>query len=114
MAMSNFPWMRFVSWNTGLGVGVVLTSIPLFAKKPFSRATQLGQLKPPGKTMRFTVCSGAGGGGGAYPPLGETGACVPEPPAQDTRNSNDATANSLPNLLMSTSRDHATVFSGGF
>src|SRR5712691_7769502 len=59
IAISNLPSMRLVSWNTELGVGVSLTSIPFFAKSPFSCATQIGQLKPPGKTMRLTVL-GAG------------------------------------------------------
>src|ERR1700694_1028131 len=61
MAMSNLPSMRLVSWNTELGVGVTLTSRPFFAKKPLSCATQIGQLKPPGKTMRLTVFGVAGG-----------------------------------------------------
>src|SRR5216684_7856576 len=58
--MSNLPSIRWVSWNTELGVGVSLTSRPFFANSPFSCATQIGQLKPPGKTMTLTVC-GAGG-----------------------------------------------------
>src|SRR5258706_4297226 len=62
MAMSNLPSMRLVSWKTELGVGVILTSMPFFANRPFSCATQTGQLKPPGKTMRFTALGGAGGG----------------------------------------------------
>src|SRR5712692_7401440 len=60
MAMSNLPSIRWVSWNTELGVGVTFTSRPLLANSPFSCATQIGQLKPPGKTMTLTVC-GAGG-----------------------------------------------------
>src|SRR6266853_6226413 len=60
IAMSNLPSMRLVSWNTELNVGVSLTSIPFFAKRPFSCATQIGQLKPPGNTMRLTVLGGAG------------------------------------------------------
>src|SRR5712671_2438931 len=60
MAMSNLPSMRLVSWNTELTVGVTLTSIPFFANNPFSCATQIGQLKPPGNTMRLTVLGGAG------------------------------------------------------
>src|SRR5712692_795892 len=60
MAMSNLPSMRFVSWNTELTVGVSFTSIAFFANSPFSCATQIGQLKPPGKTMRLTVLGGAG------------------------------------------------------
>src|SRR6266699_5292573 len=63
MAMSNLPSMRLVSWNTELGVGVILASRPFLAKRPFSWATQMGQLKPPGKTMRLTVLGGAGGKG---------------------------------------------------
>src|SRR5712691_4513292 len=59
IAISNLPSMRLVSWNTELGVGVSLTSIPFLANSPFSRATQIGQLKPPGKTIRLTVL-GAG------------------------------------------------------
>src|SRR6266852_8990098 len=59
--MSNLPSMRLVSWNTELGVGVTLTSIPFFANSPFSCATQIGQLKPPGNTMRLTVLGGTGG-----------------------------------------------------
>src|SRR6266850_5240265 len=59
--MSNLPSIRWVSWNTELGVGVTLTSMPFFANRPFSCATQIGQLKPPGKTMRLTVFGGAGG-----------------------------------------------------
>src|SRR5437016_5260009 len=62
IAMSNLPSIRLVSWNTELGVGVTLTSSPFFAKKPFSCATQIGQLKPPGKTMALTVFGEAGGG----------------------------------------------------
>src|SRR6266480_3139595 len=61
IAMSNLPSIRLVSWNTELGVGVTLTSSPFLAKKPFSCATQIGQLKPPGKTMTLTVFGGAGG-----------------------------------------------------
>src|SRR5712691_2810023 len=61
IAMSNLPSIKLVSWNTELGVGVTLTSIPFFANSPFSCATQIGQLKPPGKTMRLTVLGGAGG-----------------------------------------------------
>src|SRR6267378_5002228 len=60
IAMSNLPSMRLVSWNTELTVGVTLTSIPFFANSPFSCATQIGQLKPPGNTMRLTVLAGAG------------------------------------------------------
>src|SRR6266700_976358 len=59
IAMSNLPSMRLVSWNTELGVGVSLTSIPFLANSPFSCATQIGQLKPPGKTMRLTGLGGA-------------------------------------------------------
>src|SRR5580765_3328205 len=82
--MSNLPSMRLVSWNTELGVGVTFTSMPFFSKKPFSLATQIGQLKPPGKTMRLTVCSGAAGGG-ITAPFGEAGARVPDgPPAHAT------------------------------
>src|SRR6266853_1819613 len=65
MAMSNLPSMRLVSWKTELGVGVILTSMPFFAKRPFSCATQTGQLNPPGNTMRLT---GLGGAGGAVAP----------------------------------------------
>src|SRR2546426_9805553 len=57
IAMSNLPSIRLVSWNTELGVGVTFTSSPFFAKKPFSCATQTGQLKPPGKTIRLTTSS---------------------------------------------------------
>src|SRR5882762_1257612 len=60
MAMSNLPSMRLVSWNTELTVGVTRTSIPFFTNSPFSCATQIGQLKPPGNTMRLTVLGGAG------------------------------------------------------
>src|SRR6267143_3198105 len=60
IAMSNLPSIRWVSWNTELGVGVTFTSMPFFANRPFSCATQTGQLKPPGKTMTLTVW-GAGG-----------------------------------------------------
>src|SRR2546427_3084277 len=55
--MSNLPSIRLVSWNTELGVGVTFTSSPFFAKEPFSCATQTGQLKPPGKTIRLTTSS---------------------------------------------------------
>src|SRR6267142_2096972 len=72
--MSNLPSMRLVSWNTELGVGVIFTSMPFLSKKPFSFATQIGQLKPPGKTMRLTVRSC--GAGGAIAALGEAGARV--------------------------------------
>src|SRR5712692_3128668 len=61
MAMSNLPSIRWVSWNTELGVDVSLTSRPFFANSPFSCATQIGQLKPPGKTMTLTVFGGTGG-----------------------------------------------------
>src|SRR5256885_13033268 len=64
--MSNFPSMRLVSWKTEFGVGVSFTSIPFFANRPFSCATQMGQLKPPGKTMTLTVTGaleGVGAGG---------------------------------------------------
>src|SRR5437899_7490007 len=60
IAMSNLPSMRLVSWNTELGVGVIFTSRPFFAKRPFSCATQIGQLKPPGKTITLTIWGGAG------------------------------------------------------
>src|SRR6266496_4970715 len=36
-----------------------LTSIPFFANSPLSCATQIGQLKPPGKTMTLTGLGGA-------------------------------------------------------
>src|SRR3989442_6713538 len=55
IAMSNLPSMRLVSWNTELGVGVIFTSRPFLAKRPFSCATQIGQLKPPGKTITLTI-----------------------------------------------------------
>src|SRR3989442_9005556 len=64
IAMSNLPSMRLVSWNTELGVGVIFTSRPFFAKRPFSCATQIGQLKPPGKTITLTIWGGAGAAGG--------------------------------------------------
>src|SRR5262245_19978808 len=84
IAMSNLPSMRLVSWNTELGVGVIFTSMPCLSKKPFSLATQIGQLNPPGKTIRLTVCS-SGGAAGATAPFGEAGARDPEgPPAQDS------------------------------
>src|SRR5438094_1566061 len=57
IAMSNLPSIRLVSWNTELGVGVTFTSSLFFAKKPLSCATQTGQLKPPGKTIRLTTSS---------------------------------------------------------
>src|SRR5882762_7691399 len=60
IAMSNLPSMRLVSWNTELTVGVSPTSIPFLANRPFSCATQIGQLNPPGNTMRLTVLGGAG------------------------------------------------------
>src|SRR2546427_9395438 len=101
IAMSNFPSMRLVSWNTELGVGVTFTSIPFRAKKPFSCATQIGQLKPPGKTIRLTDCRSMGGGGGASDPFGETGARGPDgPPAQAGRNSRHPTGTHLPTLIM--------------
>src|SRR5437879_2516553 len=64
IAMSNLPSMRLVSWNTELGVGVIFTSRPFLAKRPFSCATQIGQLKPPGKTITLTIWGGAGAAGG--------------------------------------------------
>src|SRR6267378_2302039 len=64
IAMSNLPSMRLVSWNTELGVGVIFTSRPFLAKRPFSCATQIGQLKPPGKTITLTTWGGAGAAGG--------------------------------------------------
>src|SRR3989442_11997739 len=59
--MSNLPSVRLVSWNTELGVGVSFTWSPFSANSPFSCATQIGQLKPPGKTMTLTVFGGTGG-----------------------------------------------------
>src|SRR5882672_952054 len=92
--MSNLPSIRLVSWNTELGVGVMFTSMPVRSKKPFSCATQIGQLKPPGKTIRFTVLRDGGEDAGSEP-FGDTGARCPDgPPAQDAI--------------------QATVFSGGF
>src|SRR2546428_12941679 len=64
IAMSNLPSMRLVSWNTELGVGVIFTSRPFLAKRAFSCATQIGQLKPPGKTITLTIRGGAGAAGG--------------------------------------------------
>src|SRR5437870_13688536 len=64
IAMSNLPSMRLISWNTELGVGVIFTSRPFLAKRPFSCATQIGQLKPPGKTITLTIWGGAGAAGG--------------------------------------------------
>src|SRR6266581_3044452 len=64
IAMSNLPSMRLVSWNAELGVGVIFASRPFFAKRPFSCATQIGQLKPPGKTITLTIWGGAGAAGG--------------------------------------------------
>src|SRR5467141_2930401 len=64
IAMSNLPSMRLVSWNTELGVGVIFTSRPFLAKRPFSCATQIGQLKPPGKTITLTIWGGAAAAGG--------------------------------------------------
>ena len=52
--MSNFLSIKLVSWNTEFGVLVSFTSMPPRAKKPFSCAIQIGQLKPPGKTMTDT------------------------------------------------------------
>src|SRR5216684_1227596 len=77
IAMSNLPSMRLVSWNTELGVGVIFTSRPFLAKRPFSCATQIGQLKPPGKTITLTIWGGAGatdGGTGSAAAGGGTGA----------------------------------------
>ena len=42
-------------WKIDPGVGVIFSSRPLSAKKPFSWPTQSGQLKPPGKTMTWRV-----------------------------------------------------------
>src|SRR5258708_38083253 len=64
IAMSNLAAMRLVSWNTELGVGVIFTSRPFLAKRPFSCATQIGQLKPPGKTITLTIWGGAAAAGG--------------------------------------------------
>src|SRR5437899_11523725 len=64
IAMSNLPSMRLVSWNTELGVGVIFTSTPLLAKRAFSCATQIGQLKPAGKTITLTIRGGAGAAAG--------------------------------------------------
>src|SRR5882762_8832546 len=100
MAISNLPSMRLVSWNTELGVGVMFTSMPFLAKKPFSFATQIGQLKPPGNTIRLTAFKD-GAGGGTIEPFGETGLrCADGPPAQDARN-NRETASSVPILVIS-------------
>src|SRR5258706_9808184 len=49
--MSNLPSIRLVSWNTEFGVGVIFPATWLAANSPFSWATQIGQLKPPGKTI---------------------------------------------------------------
>src|SRR5947208_2844410 len=63
MPMSNFPSIRFVSWNTDDGVGVSFTRSPSRAKEPFAWAAQIGQLKPPGKTMTSSgSCAPAGTG----------------------------------------------------
>src|SRR5882672_2372024 len=100
--MANLPSMRLVIWNSELGVGVIFTSMPFLAKKPFSCATQIGQLKPPGKTIRLTAWRGGCGAAGAMDPLGEAGARDPEgPPAHDARNNRDAATTSVPNLVMS-------------
>ena len=56
-AMSNFPPIRLVSWKTEEGVSVTWRATPLRAKAPSASAAQMGQLKPPGKTM---TSSGAG------------------------------------------------------
>src|SRR6266705_6223983 len=64
IAMSNLPSMRLVSWNTELGVGVIFTSRPFLAKRAFSCATQIGQLKPPGKTITLTIWGGGAGAAG--------------------------------------------------
>ena len=53
MAMSNLPSIRLVSWKAEPGVGVTFTATLLRANRPFSSATQIGQLKPPGKTMKL-------------------------------------------------------------
>jgi hypothetical protein len=58
MAMSNLPSIRFCSWNAELGVGVIVGAMPCFAKNPFSCATQIGQLNPPGKTITLTGFGG--------------------------------------------------------
>jgi hypothetical protein len=58
MAMSNLPSIRLVSWNLESGVGVTVTAMPLRSKSPFSCATQIGQLKPPGKTITEIGLSG--------------------------------------------------------
>src|SRR5688572_31892238 len=63
--MSNFPSMRFCSWNAELGVGVMVGAMPCFAKNPFSCATQIGQLNPPGNTITFTGFGGPFGASGA-------------------------------------------------
>src|SRR5712691_6680299 len=73
IAMSNLPSMRLVSWNTELGVGVIFASRPFFAKRPFSCATQIGQLKPPGKTITLTIWGGAGAAGGGTGSAAEGG-----------------------------------------
>src|SRR4051794_38113150 len=54
--MSNLPSTRPCIWKTELGVGVTFTFNPSSAKKPFASATQIGQLKPPGKTMTSRGC----------------------------------------------------------
>src|SRR5882762_3180579 len=78
IAMSNLPSMRLVSWNTELGVGVIFTSSPFLAKRAFSCATQIGKLKPPGKTITLTIWGGAGaaGGGTGSAAAGGAGAAV--------------------------------------
>src|SRR5262245_30374555 len=63
-AMSNLPSIRLVSWKAEPGVGVIFTATPLRWKKPFSSAIQIGQLKPPGKTISSMgldcwACAGA-------------------------------------------------------
>src|SRR5713101_4701635 len=62
MAISNFPAITLVSWNTELGVAVNLTSRPFWAKNPFSCATKMGQLEPPEKPITLTglkACAGS-------------------------------------------------------
>src|SRR5205814_7491475 len=94
--MSNFPSMRLVSWNTELGVGVTFNSMPLLAKKPFSCATQIGQLKPPGNTTRLTVSSDGAAGGGASSACGKRGVRGADgSPAQDASKKPSARIDSI-------------------
>src|SRR6266581_484862 len=110
IAMSNLPSMRWVSWNTELGVGVSFASRPFSANKPFSCATQMGQLKPPGKTITLTV------GAASVPAQDASSASAAATKQRNLRMVFDGRFSDLATGGPALAREmaHAAVFSGAF